>query len=315
MGLIGAETAVGAGMGLITGAINDARQTRQQRKLQGMQIEGQKEMGIFNRQQAMQMWKDTNYAAQRKEMEKAGLNVGLMYGMGGGGGTTAATQAGSVGGAQAPVGGGEMGMGLQAGMMQAQINLMEAQANKANVEATKTAGADTALTETQTAVGQQTIQNLIQDAKTSEAKEALTRIESRIGEINANVAEATEDEQISGIKWDLQKTMGEARSALARGAIDEKTSDDVIKLAKITAQNALLDGALKQAQYKEIYAKIENLKEQIRLGDTRNAIDKFSKEIQAEYPNLMNTVGKLINDGIITIEEMGGHTNKGRKIE
>ena len=32
----------------------------------------------------LQMWKDTNFGAQRNEMEKAGLSVGLMYGNGGG---------------------------------------------------------------------------------------------------------------------------------------------------------------------------------------------------------------------------------------
>ena len=32
----------------------------------------------------LQMWKDTNFRAQRAEMEDAGLSVGLMYGNGGG---------------------------------------------------------------------------------------------------------------------------------------------------------------------------------------------------------------------------------------
>ena len=32
----------------------------------------------------IQMWKDTNFGAQRAEMEDAGLSVGLMYGNGGG---------------------------------------------------------------------------------------------------------------------------------------------------------------------------------------------------------------------------------------
>ena len=48
--------------------------------------------GFFYIQQAadaeykrnLQMWKDTNFGAQRNEMEKAGLSVGLMYGNGGG---------------------------------------------------------------------------------------------------------------------------------------------------------------------------------------------------------------------------------------
>ena len=32
----------------------------------------------------LQMWKDTNFGAQRNQMEDAGLSVGLMYGDGGG---------------------------------------------------------------------------------------------------------------------------------------------------------------------------------------------------------------------------------------
>ena len=32
----------------------------------------------------LQMWKDTNFGAQKAEMENAGLSVGLMYGNGGG---------------------------------------------------------------------------------------------------------------------------------------------------------------------------------------------------------------------------------------
>ena len=36
------------------------------------------------------MWKDTNFGAQRAEMEDAGLSVGLMYGNGGGSAASAA---------------------------------------------------------------------------------------------------------------------------------------------------------------------------------------------------------------------------------
>ena len=42
----------------------------------------------------LQMWKDTNFGAQRAEMEDAGLSVGLMYGNGGG---SAASTAGGIG--------------------------------------------------------------------------------------------------------------------------------------------------------------------------------------------------------------------------
>ena len=38
----------------------------------------------------LQMWKDTNFGAQRAEMEDAGLSVGLMYGGSGAGSTSTA---------------------------------------------------------------------------------------------------------------------------------------------------------------------------------------------------------------------------------
>ena len=68
------------------------------------------------------MWRDTNYAAQKEEMKKAGLSPGMMYGMGGTGGATTGDPGASVGANAAPKGGGEI-MGLQ--LMDAQRKLME----------------------------------------------------------------------------------------------------------------------------------------------------------------------------------------------
>ena len=96
-----ANTALGQVFGLAFGGINDRRQLRQQQKLQDQQIAGQKEMAEFNRQQAMQMWKDTNFSAQKEEMVKAGINPATMLGMSGGGGTTANVPTGSVSGSSA----------------------------------------------------------------------------------------------------------------------------------------------------------------------------------------------------------------------
>ena len=53
------------------------------------------------RRMQMQMWEDTNYAAQVEQLKKAGLSIGLMYGKGGAGGaTTAPSGMGMIGGTQ-----------------------------------------------------------------------------------------------------------------------------------------------------------------------------------------------------------------------
>lgn len=310
-----ADGAAGGILGLALSGINDKRQVRQQEKLQQLQIKGQKEMGIFNREQALQYWNETGAEAQRKQLEKAGLNVGLMYGSGGGGGGSTMNPAGSVSGAAAPTGGGEVGMGIQAGMAQAQMELMKAQTNKTNVEATKMAGADTEKTISETGVNVQTLENLKQGVKTDAAKESLTRMQSRTEDMKATVAEATGAEAITQISWDAQRAIAEARSAQAKGIVDQTTTNEAVSIIQSEAKNGILDSMLKDAQLGEIKQKVENLKAQIRQGDTKNAIEAFKAEVQAEYPAIWNTAGKVINDGLKVLETIGIHKDMGDKIK
>ena len=95
----------------------------------------------------LQMWKDTNFGAQRAEMEDAGLSVGLMYGNGGG-------QAASTAGGNATQPNGpktnpvevalqQQSLGLQLKQIEAQNRLANAEATKVTAEANKIAGVDT----------------------------------------------------------------------------------------------------------------------------------------------------------------------------
>lgn len=143
--------AAGSLLGIAMQGANDKRQLRQQEKLQRLQIEGNKEMLEAQRLKELQMWHDTSYPAQMKMIKEAGLNPALLYGMGGGGGTTVGGGSGGVSGGQAPIGGGEigsmMGIGLQT---KAQIELLKAQ--KENIEAdTANKTQDTGLKGAQTA--------------------------------------------------------------------------------------------------------------------------------------------------------------------
>lgn len=125
-----AQGAIGAGLGLIMQKSNDKRQIRQQRELQGIEIAGQKQMLDYNQQKSLEMWEKTGYGAQKDQMKAAGLNPGLMYGMGGGGGQTAGITPGNVSGGNASGNSGEaMGMA----MMATQMGLLKAQ--KENIEA------------------------------------------------------------------------------------------------------------------------------------------------------------------------------------
>lgn len=147
MGTIGELGMAAAGAATILGIgqkKQDKRQINQQTKLQELQIKGQKELADYQQQQQMDMWHNTNYDAQKKEIEKAGLNPALLYGTSGGGGTT--TGAGIAGG----VSGGDAANSAQTsqaniamGMQLAQLELMKAQTEKTKAEADKISGIDT----------------------------------------------------------------------------------------------------------------------------------------------------------------------------
>ena len=145
LGMQAAETAVNSVLGMITAGFNDGRQLRQQGKLNEQQyaIDGR----ALARQKAadLEFWKQTSYPGQVAMMKEANLSPGLAYGISGGGGAsiggTATTNA-----PKAPEGGGEI-IGMQ--LMAAQRDLLKAQTAKAEAEAAKTAGVDTDLTRQQ----------------------------------------------------------------------------------------------------------------------------------------------------------------------
>ena len=75
----------------------------------------------------LEMWEATGYEAQKKQIEKAGLNPGILYGGSGAGGQTTNIAQGTVGMGAAPSAGGE---NIQVMGMMAQIALVDAQRKK-----------------------------------------------------------------------------------------------------------------------------------------------------------------------------------------
>lgn len=135
----------------------------------------------------LQMWKDTNFGAQRNEMEKAGLSVGLMYGNGGG--SAASTAGGTATQPNAPktnpveVELQQQALGLQLKQIEAQNKLANAETAKTLAEANKIAGVDTEGQDLENKW--QEIENRIQLSKENIAAANVT-------EANANAQKAVE---------------------------------------------------------------------------------------------------------------------------
>ena len=135
----------------------------------------------------LRMWKATNYGAQTKEMEAAGLSKGLMYG--GGGGQAASTAGGDgmqpSGPRMNPIEAAlqQQAMGLQLKQIEAQNRLASAETAKTLAEANKIAGVDTKGQELENKWRE--IENRIQLSKENIAAANVT-------EANANAQKAVE---------------------------------------------------------------------------------------------------------------------------
>lgn len=195
----GIGSIVSGGLGLLGGLFKrNNNGFKNQQKLMQQAWEYEKEgMGLqynYGQQAAdaeykrnLQMWKDTNFGAQRGEMEDAGLSVGLMYGNGGG--QAASTAGGNATQPNAPktnpveVALQQQSLGLQLKQIEAQNRLANAEATKTIAEANKIAGVDTKGQDLENKW--QEIENRIQLSKENIAAANVT-------EANANAQKAVE---------------------------------------------------------------------------------------------------------------------------
>ena len=89
---------IGAGIGLAGSILGRKQQNEDQREMMELQAKLNQQQAQYNQGLAKDMWNYTSFPNQVRNMEAAGLNPALLYGMGGQGGSTAgAGQASGVG--------------------------------------------------------------------------------------------------------------------------------------------------------------------------------------------------------------------------
>ena len=143
----------------------------------------------------MQMWKDTNYAAQVEEMKKAGLSVGLMYGKGGAGGTTTGAGATGVSAPTAPSGMGLIG-GTQLASQIANIELIKAQTENVRADTERKLGVDKNKVEAE-------IGNLLETTNNTKIQGRLMEIEEDMKGIELEIKDRTKEDSINSIKQQI----------------------------------------------------------------------------------------------------------------
>ena len=154
---------------------------------------------------------------------------------------------------------------------------------------------------------------MIQDAKTSNATEMLTRTKNRIEEINEYVAGETKDDATSMIKWQLHKIMAEARSAVAKTEVDVKTVDAMVKITTEEAIGAALNNQLTKAKIaltkeeeRAISVELTQEWEKLSLNHDANRIDAMRTKVMWTLGkmNIEQRQREMIADAITSIATM-----------
>lgn len=208
---------VGTGLGIYNAFRNkdsdDRRQIRQQQKLTDMQAEANEQAAERSQERAMEMWNATNYEAQSKHMEAAGLNKAMMYGgVGGGGATTSGGgQEGGVGMGQAASAAATESNKIAMGMQLAQMGLMTAQAEKTKAE-----------------------------TKNIEAGTEKTGVDTETGKLDLDTKRQTQGATIQTITETAAKTLAEAVQAQQKQVITEETMKDQIRSIQEEAISKIL---------------------------------------------------------------------------
>lgn len=205
----------------------------------------------------LQMWKDTNFRAQRAEMEDAGLSVGLMYGNGGG--QAASTAGGDATQPNAPktnpveVALQQQSLGLQLKQIEAQNRLANAEATKTIAEANKIAGVDT---------------------EGAKLDNEWKKVENRIQLSRENI----EASNVTAAEANAQKAVAEWNSAVIQAEIDAETKAEKTQIIIEQLTNMRKEGALMVAN-RELS---EKQKEKVEKEINYMFYELYTKRMSAE---------------------------------
>lgn len=297
LGMQAGSQAVSGGLGAIMGLMmekhNDNRQYEQQMRLQNLGIAGQKELMSEQMKNQLSMWEATNYKAQMEQMTKAGLNPGLMYGMGGGGGQTIGGGMPSTSGGHAEQNPGEVaqfsGMGLQLGMQAAQLELIKAQARNLDADTKNKGGVIPENIQSGTELNKAQAASLIQGIENQKVQAELTKSLTTLNQLDAIPKAATLEEQITKYRAETSTAVQNARIAMNEADISDETIKDKIKIIKQEAIGKALDNTIKRWDIKIKPEQLNAIKESINNMNSLRQLKWNEQERQALHQQIKDS--------------------------
>lgn len=298
----------------------EQRQFNNQKKLMGIQhvnqlglntqqMQHQMQLNQQGKDLQLQMWKDTNYPAQMAMLKEAGLNPSLMYGMSGGGGTTAGTQDGG----QAQGGGASGGQASMSSYMDlgqsmllgAQIAKLKAETANINKD-TESKGKGIEVMDTQ--IGQ-----MLQDIKNKKAQEQGQLIINELNKVDLQWKGKTLEQQLDILQWQSKKLDKEVDILNSEEYVTRETRETRVSAAKQDLANKWLQFQVMEKgievsneQIKKMTKEIEVMDKGIEFKGQEITTEAFRAELQSKYPSIFNALGSGANDIINGIRGIFG---------
>ncbi|AXH76377.1 MAG: hypothetical protein [Microviridae sp.] len=278
---------------------------------QKVQLRGQKKALEQQNAANYDYWLKTNYSAQKEQLKKAGLNPGLLYGMGGSGG-------GQSGGASAMPAAqlGSMDIGnriSQMALLESQKKNIDADTELKRQEALKKAGVDTDLAKAG-------IVETLQRAATGKTSEELNKVIKDGESLDNLFKQEANPKLLREIDYRIDQLEENVNLLRIQGKINSGTADEVIEQARLRTVGMKLENVFTQAKTRltgqqelESIAAVQQKWKDLELKDKgltleerRININKWVEEVKAEYPSIWEVVGKLINDPIEDLNQYKG---------
>lgn len=239
-----AGSAMGIGIQRLGANYDRRKQMQAQEELTEIQKRAEREMMDYQQQKALEMWEKTGYGAQMKQMKEAGLNPGLMYGMGGGGGQTTGPggSPGITGGSAPYVDTAGMGLerGIQLALLTSQKEVLDSQADKNRADAEAKRGFETKESEAR----QESIWQGIDNMRNTHE---LQKLDMTMKNIENFEKQASQGDRLDYIEYQSKIAEKQMKIIANEQKISDSTLNDNIKKIKADAIGAVLRNELTKA--------------------------------------------------------------------
>ena len=270
--------AAGSVIGALTANTRRKQQMADQKKLMEIQQQNQMALNKQGQQLAQGNWDYTNEENQARHSANAGLNVGLMYGGNGAGGTLSSGSGGSATGGSAPIGENPGIMGIQLAQLESQVELNKALANKANAEATKTSGIDTEI---------------------AGANKALTEMNTKNADVQNQLNSRSLEDSLDTIKANRDTAVANSATASTQADVSATTKQAQIEEINAKAINEAFKLAVAKSGIKLNNAQMAKMIEDVKIG-----------KANAEKIGIDQVAGKQLNSLIEKIYDIFGVRNE-----